>query len=690
MARSRTASCLIFIFVTCCIIGAKSCGDSRCQVLVEVGDSASQFRSKASEEGVRLVYLNFAISGPQFNGSYKPLISKNKILPYRWTWARSVSEAMLSLSFDYDVLSLGLMTNQVRGMAVPLKDSPSGCLKALNTSCQDIAVARALLELTKDLNRKPLSDRKDVVCVRVLHEHSFGVGENFKYECCAEDWQNNKSDVLCNQSVIESEWLAIFNAILVVVVGGVFLYWPLLLCRSSDVVHEGEFDNKRIPVDNFSPITSGAIVQILAKKLTALSHSVNIKWFFLWYCVIPLVFYIKVFLYLIIKGSPFDSASRKLLFQAFNSYFYVFDFDRPLVYVAFIFPFLVIPGAIIACWKPGKSATKTDNKCRLCDKKGLTPELEVLEHLRVMPEKINCRCKLFLNSCSSDSIFFRNSRTDSQHSFCGHVICVLWSVASVAIMGPIFAMILILTYVFVSVAYIIAFSPCFCLAIIAFRLIRELFSEGLVRFTLLAVLSYSAMSVFLVLSFSSQFAVRMFGFVIMGITLNAEFAVPYITFVFVVWRNIYLCYRNFQSKYKQVKEMISEEWKEVTIPIDLFWKVCNYYRVLPLAYEVFVMLRNIVFILVFLTIALTAILLFKVVYDSSAIVTSVAVFLSGKLSEMFFTGVTTGYSFSGWEKIWKVETIARAVREYREETTEKCQRGRNVAGSPGLLPEAAV
>ena len=48
------------------------------------------------------------------------------------------------------------------------------------------------------------------------------------------------------------------------------------------------------------------------------------------------------------------------------------------------------------------------------------------------------------------------------------------------------------------------------------------------RFTLLAVLSYSAMNVFLVLSFSSQFAVRMFGFVIMGITLNAEFAVPYI------------------------------------------------------------------------------------------------------------------------------------------------------------------
>ena len=686
MARSRTVLCLIFLYVNCCIVRAKSCGDTRCQVLVEEGDSASQFRSKATEEGVRLVYLNFAISGEPFNCSYKPLISKNKILPYRWTWARSVSEVMLSLSYDYDVLSLGLMTNQVRGMAVPLMDSPSGCLKDLNTSCQDIAVARALLELTRDLNRKPLSDRKDVVCFRVLHEHSFGVGEDFKYECCAEDRQNNKSEVLCNQSVIESEWLAIFNAILVVVVGGVFLYWPLLLCPSPDVVHEGEFDSKRIPVDDFSPVTSRAIVQTFAKKLTALSHSINIKCFFLWYCVVPLFFYIKVILYLIIKGSPLDSASRKLLFQAFNSYFYVFDFDRPLVYVAFIFPLFIIPGAIISCWRPGKSTTK--GRCRFCNKKGLIPEMEILEHLRVMPQKINCRSKLFLNSCTS--IFFRNNRIHSHHSLCGHVICVLWSVALVSILWPIFAMIVILTYVFVSVAYIIAFSPCFCLATIAFRLIRELFSIGLVRFTLLAVLGYSAVSVFLVLAFSSQFAVRMFGFVIMGITLNAEFAVPYITFVFVVSRNVYLCYRNLQNKYKQVKEMISEEWKEVTIPIDLFWKVCNYYQVLPLTYEVFVMLRNIVFILVFLIVALTGILLFKVVYNSSAIISSVAVFLSGKFSEMFFTGVTTGFTFSGWQKICKEKMIARAVEEYREETTEKCQRGRDFADSPSVLHEAAV
>ena len=132
---------------------------------------------------------------------------------------------MLSLSYDYDVLSLGLLKNQTRDIVVPLKDHPSGCLKALNSSCQDIAIARALLNLTKDRSRlTPSNARKDVVCVRMLYEYSFGLGGGFKYQCCGEDRRNSNTSVaLCDLSVKESPWLTVFNAILVVVVGVVFL-----------------------------------------------------------------------------------------------------------------------------------------------------------------------------------------------------------------------------------------------------------------------------------------------------------------------------------------------------------------------------------------------------------------------------------------------------------------------------------
>ncbi|XP_068743032.1 uncharacterized protein [Montipora capricornis] len=695
IARSKTASCLIFLYVISCIVTAKSCGDTQCQVLVQEVDSAFLFRSKATQEGVRLVHLNLEFSGQHSNDSYvlyKPLNPKNRILPYRWAWSQSVSEPMLTMPYDYDVLSLGLLTYQVRDIAVPLKDRPNGCLKELNSSCQDIAIARALLNLTRERNSIPSSEREDVVCVRVLHEYSFGVGGDFHYQCCGEDRQDNKSEILCNLSVKDSKLLIAFNKTLGVVFIVVLLYWPWFLCSSSNVVDEVDFDKRRIPIDDFSPITMAAIVKTFAEKLSASRHGDNIKMFFLWYCVIPIFFYIKVILYLLIKGNPFENASTKLLFQVINNYLYVFDLDRPLVYVLFIFPFFIIPGVIILCWRPKTLASGIQTKCRLCREKFFDPEQEILQHVRVLPQYINGWSKLFLNCCRCK--LWRNSHDDSQHSACGHAFRVLWSVASVVIVGPIFAVIIILVYLCVSLACIIAFSPLVCLLMLGFRFIRQKsipngFLFAISKVILPAALVYSAVSVSLVLLFSSQFVVRTFGFIIMGLTLNADTAVPYVTFVFVVWRNIQLCYRNLQNKYKEVKKIISEQWKEVTkeelstIPIVCFWKVCNDFEVLPVVYEFFLMLRNIVFIVVFLIVALTAILLFKVVHNSSVIMSSVAVFLSGKLSETFLIGVTADYSFIGWERICLEKKIARAIiKEYMKEPTEKIPRSLDICRLP--------
>ena len=83
MARSKTASCLIFLCLICCIVRVKPCGDTLCQVLAQEAESMSLFRSKATEEGVRLVYMNIAMFGQPLSEPYKPLISDNRILPYR-------------------------------------------------------------------------------------------------------------------------------------------------------------------------------------------------------------------------------------------------------------------------------------------------------------------------------------------------------------------------------------------------------------------------------------------------------------------------------------------------------------------------------------------------------------------------------------------------------------------------------
>ena len=705
MTRTERGSCLILLCLFCCIVGIRSCSELQCQVLVEEKDPPSHFRTKAAEEGVRIVYLNFTLSNQQSNGSYKPLVTTNRILPYRWAWAQSISEPMLSLSYDYDVLSLGLLKNQARSMVLSLKELQSGCLHGLNSSCQDIVIARALLDMTRKDNGNLPNERNHVVCVRVIQEYSFGVGGGFKYQCCGEDRLGNKSKVYCKQSVKESEWLAVFNAILALVVSVVFLYWPLILCAIPDFFfkedyeslrqgtvprnlgHEtsgdekSDFDHRKlheIPVDDLSPITCATIFRTFAEKLPKLNHGFNVKLFFHWYCVIPIFFYIKVLLYVIIKRGSFDDASRKLIFQLGDFYLYVFSMSRPLVYVLFIFPLFVIPGFIFSSWSSSEETAVTHECCLCREQCPTTPQEKIVKHVQVLPQMISnisytqlkdlldrfkCKCR-------------RNRNVHSQHSVCGHAICVLWSIAFVVITGPIIAMITILVYFFVSVACIIIFSPYVCIMMIAFRFIRKQFIS---KSMLFLVLLYSTLSVCIVAIFSCQFVVRMFGFIVMGITLNAEFAVPYITFVFVVGRNVYLCYSNLQTKYKEVKEMILEQLKKVkeeeqlnkvkeeeydTIPTKLFWFVCNDSNVLPVTNEVFIMLWKIVFIVIFLIVALAAILLFRVEYNLSAVVSSIAVFLSGKISELFFTGVTTGQSFIGWEKIRKAKMIQSAVKEF--------------------------
>ena len=120
-----------------------NCSEYQC-TLVPVGeDLSSEFQFKASEDGVKLIYLQVKIIG---NDSYGALNVPDEFLPDWWVYTRSINEPMLSLPYDYDVLYLGLLNYQVRSMIVPLKENPAGCLVALNSSCQNKVIGRALLK----------------------------------------------------------------------------------------------------------------------------------------------------------------------------------------------------------------------------------------------------------------------------------------------------------------------------------------------------------------------------------------------------------------------------------------------------------------------------------------------------------------------------------------------------------------
>ena len=174
---------LLFLFASCA--AKQNCSEVQCKLVPVSEDAASKFqRIKTSEKSVRMIYLKLKIG----NDSYDPLQSPNEFLPYRWVWAPTIGELLLSV-WHTTTISLGLLKRLVRDMDVKLEDEPSGCLAGLRSSCQDIVAARTLLgNVTARNGSGRIHSSKDVVCVAEI-DTNMNFFENFfegdvEFCCC--------------------------------------------------------------------------------------------------------------------------------------------------------------------------------------------------------------------------------------------------------------------------------------------------------------------------------------------------------------------------------------------------------------------------------------------------------------------------------------------------------------------------
>ena len=233
---------VLLFFLSSCQAKPENCSEAQCKVVPVGKGTASEFRVKASEKGVRIVYLDLKFR----NDSYRPLESENEFLPNRWVWANMISEPMLSLSYDYDILSMGLLKYQTRSMDVLLQDQPSGCLANLNSFCPKRAVGRALLSMTQ-LNSGELPDR-NVVCVAMIENVflSFFDG-NVKFQCCkmSKDENSGSASVQCELDVQVSGWFKAFNGALNLLTVLMMLYCPALLLFLPDSIFNLQEECKR-------------------------------------------------------------------------------------------------------------------------------------------------------------------------------------------------------------------------------------------------------------------------------------------------------------------------------------------------------------------------------------------------------------------------------------------------------------
>nr|XP_058954306.1 uncharacterized protein LOC131781627 [Pocillopora verrucosa] len=239
MAVKFIAPLSVFLFfLSSCQAKPENCSEAQCKVLPVGKGTASEFRVKASEKGVRIVYLDLKFR----NDSYRPSESENEFLPNRWVWASLISEPMLSLSYDYDILSVGLLKYQTRSMDVLLEDQPSGCLANLNSSYQNKIVGRALLNMTQ-LNSGEPPDR-NVVCVAIIEDYNvkdflwndfYG---NVRFQCCeiSKEETEESAYIQCELDVQVRGWLKAFNGILNLLTVLMMLYCPAFLLFLPDSI----------------------------------------------------------------------------------------------------------------------------------------------------------------------------------------------------------------------------------------------------------------------------------------------------------------------------------------------------------------------------------------------------------------------------------------------------------------------
>ena len=229
-----------------CEAKAENCSQTQC-LLLPVGDEpvASEFHFKASQKGVRLVYINLVIG----NASYDPLDLPDVFLPHRWVWANTNHEPMLSLPEDYDMLSVGLLNYQVRSIDVKFKDQPSGCLAKLNATCQNLAVGRMLLEnVTSSISGDILHKKAPVVCVEVISPTIDDPNEHYiSYHCCYvhKKPRTGRAVIRCDEKIVVGNWVAIVHNIFNFLSFFLALFAPALPLALPDFVFSLEDEVKK-------------------------------------------------------------------------------------------------------------------------------------------------------------------------------------------------------------------------------------------------------------------------------------------------------------------------------------------------------------------------------------------------------------------------------------------------------------
>ena len=706
--------------------------DVDCRLLPTDKDISTEFRLQASGKRVKMVYLNLKIG----NGSYHPLELADEFLPERWVWAKSIKEHMLSLPENYDVLSLRLLKYQVTSLDVHLADKPTGCVASLNSSSQNMAIGKMLLEYVTVETKNSSDLQSQVVCVRMIKVIK-GAGDKYlEYQCCRISPNNLEfHQVLCDQTVSMSHWTELLETILTLIAIFLVLFFPAFplalpdyifsLQRECDKaeyrptedtgphadrlhhtrneyveINQDDEEDDGIAVDDATPLTISTLLFQVVQRLPDSRFSFNLKLAFMLVFLCPLTIYVQLGLTLALNKRHVDETLRKKVDRGlFNSvpfiagsicvYLLLFLFLRPKD--------LLLSNQITRLCFCGRVSKVLRVSLLDIERNSVGDEIRV--HLNLLKYGVYNLVSIFRNwflrklktlfSTFTCSITMSKRKVSRMRS----ALCVVWVIVSfflillLAIFSEVFFIFLCLVMQVYFLFFLSPFNTLFFIfSLKTWHRPTRVFGEYRVLkrvtgvFTIGFLLTCSGVILRLtitLLTSSFIFFTNTVAYTTMGIALNADNVTPYAAFVLVIITNIYLCYANFQNRYKEVKGMISTCRRElhkntgsfhsnVTIPTRLYWFVCS--RVLPVKSEICRMLRNMALILIFLFLVVYSIAFYGSENNVSATFSVIAVVLTGVLPALLLKLLTEGKLFKGLERVSLERKIHSAVEQFYQES----------------------
>ena len=706
--------------------------DVDCRLLPTDKDISTEFRLQASGKRVKMVYLNLKIG----NGSYHPLELADEFLPERWVWAKSIKEHMLSLPDNYDVLSLGLLKYQVTSLDVHLEDKPTGCVASLNSSRQNMAIGKMLLEYVT-VEKKNSSDlQSQVVCVEMIKVIKGEDSKYLEYQCCRISPNNLEShQVLCDQTVSKSHWTELLDTILILIAIFMVLFFPAFPLalpdylfslqrecdkaedrptedtgRHADRLHhtrngyveinQDDEEDDGIAVDDATPLTISTLLSQVVQRLPDSRFSFNLKLAFMLVFLCPLTIYVQLGLTLALNERHVDETLRKKVdCGLFNSVpFIAGSICVYLLLVLFLRPKdLLLSNQITRLCFCGRASKVLRVSLLDIERSSVGDEIRV--HLNLLKYGVYNLVSIFTNwflrklktlfSTFTCSITMSKRKVSRMRS----ALCVVWVTVSfflillLAIFSEVFFIFLCLVMQVFSLVFLSPFYTLFFIVSLKTRhRLTRVFGEyrvlNGVTGVFIMVFLFICSSVILrctttFLTSSFIFFTNTVAYTTMGIALNADNVTPYAAFVLVIITNIYLCYANFQIRYKEVKGMISTCLWELhkntgsfysndTIPTKLYWFVCSI--VLPVKSEICRMLRNMALILIFLFLVVYSIAFYGSENNVSATFSVIAVVLTGVLPALLLKLLTEGKSFKGLERVSLERKIHSAVEQFYPES----------------------